>query len=266
MRTRMLTLLMKAAARISGTDLLTAAYHDIGILKYSDADVSGEMHLIRKVLGRYLPGGREPVFFDVGANVGTIALLLREAFPAAEIWAFEPNRSAYDILSAKASGLRIACVNIGLGNARRSGTLYLPTAENSSSSATSHKGLHDDFYHTADVREIPFEMHTIDQFCSEHDILSIDFLKVDTEGNELSVLEGARRMLSEKRVGVIQFEFGECHVYSRTFLRDFYELLAGFRFFRLDSRRLIPLGSYHVGNEIFRFQNIVAIRGDGPAP
>lgn len=66
-------------------------------------------------------------------------------------------------------------------------------------------------------------------------------------------------MLSEGRIGIIQFEFGECHVFARTFMRDFYKILQDYRFFRLDTNNLIALGNYSVHHEIFRFQNIVAI-------
>jgi len=262
---RLVTSIAKAAARLAGLDLLTLAYHDIGILKFENPGASGEEYLIREVLRARVPDTGTAVFLDVGANVGTIALLLRRTFPAAEIWAFEPNRAAYDILSERASGQRVTCVNIGLGNARRTETLYLPADVGRSSSATTHRKLLEDFHHTADVREVRFEMHTLDQFCSERGIRAIDFLKVDTEGSELAVLEGARGLLSRNKVGVIQFEFGECHVFSRTFIRDFYQLLDGYRFHRLDSSRLIPLGDYHVAHEIFRFQNIVAIRRDDAA-
>jgi hypothetical protein len=102
-------------------------------------------------------------------------------------------------------------------------------------------------------------MTTVDRFCKEKGLAAIDLLKIDTEGCELQVLKGASEMLSGGRVKVIQFEFGECNVFSRVFLRDFYEVLPGFRMYRLDSNGLIPLPSYESTNEIFRFQNIIAI-------
>jgi hypothetical protein len=102
-------------------------------------------------------------------------------------------------------------------------------------------------------------MTTVDKFCKEKGVDRIDLLKIDTEGCELQVLKGAQEMLSGGYIKVIQFEFGECNVFSRVFLRDFYEVLAGFRLFRLDSERLVPLPAYEPTNEIFRFQNIIAI-------
>ena len=55
----------------------------------------------------------------------------------------------------------------------------------------------------------------------------------------------------------------QMNVAARVFLRDFYDLLSDYRFFRLDTRRLIPLGPYQPRNEIFQFQNLLAVRAAG---
>jgi hypothetical protein len=43
---------------------------------------------------------------------------------------------------------------------------------------------------------------TIDEFCSEHDVRSVDFIKVDTDGYDYYVLQGARRTDLEELTGV----------------------------------------------------------------
>ena len=90
-------------------------------------------------------------------------------------------------------------------------------------------------------------------------IQRIDLLKIDAEGNELDIIKGARRMIEQQRVACIQFEFGECDVYSRVFLKDFYDTLPSYSFFRICSRGLIPLGQHKPQHEIFQYQNIVAV-------
>ena len=64
---------------------------------------------------------------------------------------------------------------------------------------------------------------------------------------------------------IIQFEFGECDIFSRVFLRDFYDVLADYHIYRLDSDRLIPLFEYEAANEIFRYQNFIAVRKNFPS-
>ena len=69
--------------------------------------------------------------------------------------------------------------------------------------------------------EMEFNLSTLDLFCEREAIPNIDFLKIDTEGNELDVLEGAKKLLSGGKIKIIQFEFGECDVFSQSFFERF---------------------------------------------
>ena len=51
-------------------------------------------------------------------------------------------------------------------------------------------------------------------------------VKIDTEGHDLTVLRGARAMLAEHRIAVVQFEYNHRWVFARAFLRDAFEFLA----------------------------------------
>jgi hypothetical protein len=66
-------------------------------------------------------------------------------------------------------------------------------------------------------------------------------------------------MISLDRIDFIQFEFNEMNIISRVFLKDFYQILSNYNLYRLDSNRLIPLFNYDSTNEIFKFQNFLAI-------
>ena len=94
----------------------------------------------------------------------------------------------------------------------------------------------------------------------KNNISTIDLLKIDTEGFELEALEGAKQLLSENRISMIQFEFNEVNIIKRRFLKDFNTILTGFDFYRLDENKLIPLNEWQPIHEIFMFQNILAIR------
>ena len=59
----------------------------------------------------------------------------------------------------------------------------------------------------------------------EKKIDDIDFIKIDVEGHELAVLQGAVNMINQNRIKVIQFEFNVANILSRVFLKDFYDLL-----------------------------------------
>ena len=91
----------------------------------------------------------------------------------------------------------------------------------------------------------------------------ISLLKIDTEGTEYDVLMGGKETLKQGKIDIIQFEFNEMNVYSRTFMKDFVEILPKYEFFRLMPYGLYPMGEYRPSTwEIFAFQNIAAIRKD----
>jgi hypothetical protein len=50
---------------------------------------------------------------------------------------------------------------------------------------------------------------TVDDYCESKKIECIDLLKIDVEGAEFQVLQGARRMLKSKRIACLTFEFGQ---------------------------------------------------------
>lgn len=238
--------------------LLQLAYNEMGILNYRNYEESGELFLVKEVLLNKMGIGEGSIVFDVGANTGKYTEMLRGVLTGTEIYAFEPNRHAFSKLEA-AHGGATRCFNVGFGSRLGKAKVYTYEDGMDSSHASSYPGVFADFHRTAAVCEVEFDMTTIDAFCQEHSIGAIDFLKIDTEGNELNVLAGAREMLATGRLRAIQFEFGECNVFSRVFLRDFYDHLAGYDLYRLSRDSLIPLGQYSVANEIFRYQNIFAV-------
>ena len=88
----------------------------------------------------------------------------------------------------------------------------------------------------------------------------IDYLKLDIEGHELFALKGGARMLAERRVRFVQFEFGEANVDFRTYIRDFHSLLGpDYCLHRIvaDGLRQIPAYSAEL-EEVFATINYLA--------
>jgi hypothetical protein len=107
---------------------------------------------------------------------------------------------------------------------------------------------------------VDVEVSTLDLFLKDQSFDRIDFLKIDTEGFEMDVLNGATHALAKDQIGVIQFEFNALHIGRRQFLVDFMERLPGHRLYRLLSDGMVALDKLKpYEREIFAFQNIVAI-------
>jgi FkbM family methyltransferase len=223
--------------------------------------LSGEERIINEELMRILK--HEPaMIFDVGANVGNYAALLRKRFTSAAIHCFEPVLSTFSTLEKNTALMNVHCHPLGLSSHEEDLTLYRARHDAEGSMASVYReGLADLFPFMGGV-ESAIECHftTIDRFCGDNGISVIDFMKIDVEGHELQVLKGARELLGGNRVKVIQFEFNEFNIVSRTFMKDFYDVLPGFRFFRvMPAGKLRAMGAYSPLHEIFRYQNILCI-------
>jgi hypothetical protein len=85
-------------------------------------------------------------------------------------------------------------------------------------------------------------------------------VKLDVEGHEMDALQGAGQLLNGVRV--VQFEFGICHIDTRTYFRDFWDFLTGlgFRIHRLGPNGLRALDQYSERDEVFAQTNYFAAR------
>ena len=103
---------------------------------------------------------------------------------------------------------------------------------------------------------------TIDRFLHEHAIDRLDFLKLDVEGNELRILDGAVDSLESGLIDAIQFEVSDAEIEARTFFRDFYERLRPhYDLHRVLQDGLRPIDGYKEAYEIFkRATNYLALR------
>jgi FkbM family methyltransferase len=223
-----------------------------------DIRTNGEEALIEKLLAR-LP--RNAVLFDVGANRGEYALaLLRHAGPDARIFAFEPGARTFELLSAAVPGRpNLRLEQIGFGES--AGTLELFAGSQGSALASLYpRRVFDNAAMPAQAAE-RVEILRIDDYCRAHSIERIHLLKLDVEGHELPVLKGCGELLTQDRIDVIQFEFGGCNIDSRTFLKDFFDLLSPkYSLFRMVADGLVPMGAYRESYEIFDTNNYVASR------
>lgn len=231
----------------------------LGVLNYHDDVVSGERYFIDRTLPKLI-STQYPVFFDVGANEGSYSSKLAENFPSAQIYAFEPHPVTF----AKLSQLKwsnLFCFNEALGSAPGQLTLFDRADSDGSHHATLHESVIRDIHHQQTTKHV-VKVDTLDSFAGENKIDFIDLLKIDTEGNEFAILSGASHLLAQKRIGIIQFEFNEMNVISRSFFRDFRIILRNHKLFRLLPRGVLELSESPVAIELYAFQNILAVPVD----
>ena len=56
------------------------------------------------------------------------------------------------------------------------------------------------------------QVDKLDNFCNKKKITSIDILKIDTEGFELSVIQGAKKTLKKTKLLIIEFQLNDMYL------------------------------------------------------
>jgi FkbM family methyltransferase len=199
------------------------------------------------------------VFFDVGANVGDYSKEVIASYPGTQAFLFEPHPQTFQKLQNESALKAVRKFNIAFGEKLEKINFY---DRSDISGGSSHASFYKEVFsgiHNQNPVGFKVEVKTLDSFCSDNNVLKIDFLKIDTEGHELSVLKGASHLISEKKIKLIQFEFNEMNAVSRTYMRDFSEFLADYQLHRVLPDGYFPLTNCLLDNELFGFQNILAI-------
>lgn len=230
----------------------------LGILNFESNNLSGES----KFLSTYLKGKNNCVIFDVGANIGNYSRKIFEISHGATIYAFEPHPKTFQKLIANIKNPNFYPNNYAVSD--YVGVLSLYDYEDNDGST--HASLFKDVFNTIHKKksiEYKVNVITLGSFIKNKSIGKIDLLKIDTEGNELNVLKGMLEYLCDGSIKVIHFEFNEMNVLSRSYFKDFWDILSNYNIYRMLPDGLVQIKSYSpVFCEIFAYQNIVAILKD----
>ena len=145
---------------------------------------------------------------DVGAGYGETVGVYRRAFPSASIFAFEPTPDAAESLRARHATDPVEVIPAAVGAVAGTASLRLnrfqPTSSLLPTAATGASFWGDGLLETESVLTVP--VVTLDDFCEERDLPNVDVLKIDVQGAERQVLEGARRLLERRAVSALYFE------------------------------------------------------------
>ena len=192
---------------------------------------------------------RVKIVFDVGANVGDYSKEMLRIKPSLSVYAFEPDKDAFE----KLKKLNLTANNFALGDHDEERLLYREAGKNN----------HNSFYnlHSNILAPVSVRVTTLDDYCHKNNISHIDFLKIDVEGFEYSVIKGTKTMLSKKAIDYIQFEFSGATVESRTFLKDFLTLFKkyGYNLYRIKAKS-IEIVEYRPDKERFTLTNYLAVK------
>lgn len=208
----------------------------------------GEVWLQEKFAGKF------NTIFDVGSNIGEWSRMVRSFHPDAEIHQFELSSNTYrKMLSNIDIDEKMYPNSFGLSDTI--GTIpfkYKPSYDAVSSSVM-------------DLRLVDSEIrtgfvYTGDDYVESRKIDQIDFLKIDTEGNEGKVFKGFENTISQGKVKIIQFEYSFVCVLTKWLLIDSYRFLTpyGYKLGKLKNGS-IEFHDYSLTDENFIGPDYIAV-------
>lgn len=155
-----------------------------------------------------------PTCFDVGANKGQTIELFRTVFSHPNIYAFEPSSQTFGELSNKKFGDGVKLFNIALGDTNKTAD-FINYEWSTLSSFFELQKCEGNPFHAIDQRVLEtVAVRTVDWIVAEERIANIDLLKIDTQGYELSVLQGATDSLDKRLIKNILAELTFAPLYQ----------------------------------------------------
>ena len=154
------------------------------------------------------------IAIDVGANIGGISYVLSKICgDQGRVYRIEPNLSAYNFLckTIKDYSLHNAKpYNIAIGNQNTILDLIIPTfgSLQVDTRSTINPETINKYSKDRSINKLfhqPIQVLTIDNFCADNSIDHVDFIKEDTEGHTLGVIEGSKKT-NKKSLPTLYFE------------------------------------------------------------
>ena len=195
------------------------------------------------------PSYYKPVVFDVGCNINEIPShcgtlddfteLFLSQYSKSKVYGIDPLYwQAYE--DKWKDDERVTLVKKALTDTVGTCTLYTPGSDNPIE-AHAISSLYNRECFCEGIAENKVECTTLETLFDELDLEIIDYLKIDAEGAELSILKGSESLLKKEKISCIQLEYGGAYEDAGYTIKDVVEYLgsSGYKeFFRTNDELL----------------------------
>jgi FkbM family methyltransferase len=187
----------------------------------------------------------DSIVLDIGANMGQYACRLNDIVSkgTGHVYSFEPVTANYSSLNNMKNklGLKHVTINqLGVSNDNKDTTINIPIFNNGLVVGTRATLLNiGEIKHKTEVIKVT----TIDSYIREKKIKKIDFIKCDTEGNEINVLEGGKETI-KRDLPTLSFEMSYKNEGLNWLLDLDYELF----YYDTQINKLRKINGYQSGN------------------
>ena len=172
-------------------------------------------------------GNQNLTIFDIGAHRGESVESFNNYFNNPKIFSFEPFKESFEILSVNASKFTNTKIfNFGLSNFNGKETFnsYVDPKNPNISAVNSILELNNgNFIPTYSYNQkVECKFMELDSFVEQNDISHIDLLKIDAQGTEFRVIEGANKSLKNNKIKCVLIEIMIADYYKEQKSFDFY--------------------------------------------
>ena len=166
-------------------------------------------------LGVLLPASSAPLCLDVGANHGEMTEAMLRLSPTACVHAFEPSTQCQAILRTRFAGQsRVTLVASGLGNKEGVREFHHYANDHLGSFLPLQAGAANPFQGEPEVSREQVPLTTLDRYAAQLGLDRIALLKIDTQGYDLRVLQGATTLLQAGAVEHVLIELNFLPLYE----------------------------------------------------
>lgn len=152
---------------------------------------------------------------DIGAHRGESVKFFKTIYPSSYIFSFEPDLENFakltEVCKQKSKAERGFALAFNLGMAEKTGhqRFYRQKLTHLGGFLPINKVSKDSLGHAKQAMNEPVSVPTtsIDMFCLKKKIKNVDFLKIDVQGCERKVLQGAKKMLFKCKICILEISF-----------------------------------------------------------
>lgn len=187
---------------------------------------------------------KDSTVVDIGAHKGGYLYWLSKGVgPSGKVFAFEPQPTLFKYLQTTLQSLKLDQVHLeqkGVSSEAGTFDFFIP-GDGTSPGAT----LNQELAQKESGRNISIETVALDEYFKDR-TEKINFIKIDVEGHELAVFQGALELLKKDRP-ILLFECEERHQNGQSILDTFSYLQdLGYQGFFVQNDQIIPIEQFSI--------------------
>jgi FkbM family methyltransferase len=147
-----------------------------------------------------LLGKTDPVIIDIGSNIGNFMTWMARAYPNGKIYAIEPQRSVFQIMTGNAAinnFYNVYTFNCAMGAENTTQTFVEP--DYFSRHDFGVFSLVQDKIADKSQNSHTVDIYRLDDWAQHFGVSKIDLIKIDAEGMDIDVLRGATITLDQQK-------------------------------------------------------------------